>query len=140
MKKSALIIILFCFGCKSIPKPPAVHISPVNNNRSIKFTGLDYAIMGEISRDSVADIWENLLPVYRMPADTGLKDYQPIQHGLYQLKDSAIVFTPDTPFIKGQTYFIRYYQFGGGNNIWDLIKSKKRLGSMHYIDLVFLVR
>lgn len=137
MKKTALILILLYFGCKSKPKTPAVHIILVNNNHSVKFTGLDYAIIREIGRDSVADIWENLLPVYRMPADTDLKDYQPVQHGLYLLKNSAIVFTPDTPFIKGQTYFMRYYQFGGENNMWDIIKAKKRLGSRHYIDLVF---
>ena len=137
MKKSAWLLLLFCFGCTHKSKAPAVHISMVNNNRSVKFTGLDYAITGEISRDSTADIWENLLPVYRMPADTDLKNYQPVQHGLYQLKDSTLVFTPDTPFVKGKTYFMRYYQFDGGVKVWDFIQGKKKLRSMRYIDLVF---
>jgi hypothetical protein len=135
MKKSAWVLLLFCIACTSKPKDPIVHISLADSNRSVKFKGLDYAIVSEINRDPIPGIWENLLPVYRMPADTDLKNYQPIQHGLYTLKDSAVVFTPDTPFVKGQTYFIRYYQFKG-ENIWDYIKGKKRLGAVGYSDLV----
>jgi hypothetical protein len=137
MKRSAWFLLLICFGCAHKPKTPEVHISLINNNHSVEFKGLDYAIISEINRDSVPDVWEHLLPVYRMPADTDLKNYQPVQHGLYQLKDSALVFTPDTPFVKGKTYFMRYYQFGGGVNVWDFIKGKKKLRSIRYIDLVF---
>jgi hypothetical protein len=135
MKKAAWILLLFCFACTPKPKAPIVHISLTNSNRSVKFTGLDYAIISEINRDSTAGIWETLLPVYRMPADTDLKNYQPVQHGVYTLKDSAVVYTPDTPFVKGKTYFMRYYQFKG-ENIWDFIKGKKRLGAAGYCDLV----
>jgi hypothetical protein len=137
MKKTVLILILLCFGCKHQVKPPALHVSLENNNHSVKFTGLDYAIVSEINRDSVPDVWEKLLPVYRLPADTDMKDYQPIQHGKYRVKDSAVVFTPDTPFAKGKIYFMRYYQFGGSNNVWDFVTGKKRLRGMHYIDLIF---
>lgn len=135
MKKAALILLLFCFACSSKPKAPVVHISLTDSNHAVKVKGLDYAIVSEIGRDSIPGIWENFLPVYRMPADTDLKNYQPIQHGLYTLKDSAVVFTPDTPFVKGHTYFMRYYQFKG-ENVWDFIKGKKRLGAVQYSDLV----
>ncbi|MDB4920324.1 hypothetical protein [Mucilaginibacter sp.] len=135
MKKAAWILLLFCFACTSKPKAPVAYISSADSNRSVKFKGLDYAIVSEINRDPIPGIWENLLPVYRMPADTDLKNYQPVQHGLYILKDSAVIFTPDTPFVKGQTYFMRYYQFKG-ENIWDYIKGKKRLGRVGYSDLV----
>ncbi|MDB5087994.1 MAG: hypothetical protein JWR09_1988 [Mucilaginibacter sp.] len=135
MKKSAWVLLLFCFACTSKPKAPVVHISLTDSNRSVKFKGLDYAIVSEIGRDSIPGMWESLLPVYRMPADTDLKNYQPVQHGRYTLKDSAVIFTPDTAFIKGQTYFMRYYQFKG-ENVWDYIKGKKRLGTVGYSDLV----
>ncbi len=124
-------------ACTSKPQSPSIHISLVNNDHSVKIKGLEYAVIREINRDSVTDGWQNLLPVYRMPADTDMKDYQPVQHGQYRLKDSAVVFTPDTPFIKGTTYFVRYYQFGVNADGWDLIKSKKKPGSTHFIDLVF---
>jgi len=137
MKKLTMLLLLFSIGCTQKPKAPALHISLINNKRSVKIKGVDYAIISEINRDSVPGIWQGLLPVYRMPADTDLKSYQPIQSGSYQLKDSAIFFTPDTPFVKNQTYFIRYYQFGEGNSIWDFIKGKKRPGSTRYIDLSF---
>ena len=128
---------MLCLACTHKSEAPAVHVRLVNSNRSVEFKGLDNAITSEIDRDSTADIWQNLLPVYRMPADTDLKDYQPIQHGLYRLKDSAVVFTPDTPFIRGQIYFMRYYLFGGSDSFLDFIKGKKRLRNMHYIDLEF---
>ena len=109
----------------------------INNSQSVKFKGLDYAIISEINRDSVPNGWENLLPVYRMPADTDMKDYQPVQHGVYKVKGSAVVFTPDTPFVKGRVYFMRYYQFGGSDNMWDFISGKKKLRGMRYIELIF---
>ena len=135
-KTAAYFFLLLCFSCTPKPNPSAVRVSMVNNNQSVKFTGLDYAIMGEISRDTTSGVWKSLLPVYRMPKDTDLKDYQPVQPGIYRLKDSAIVFTPDTPFAKGQTYFMRFYQFGG-NGPWDFISGKKKLRDKHYIDLPF---
>ena len=82
-------------------------------------------------------IWKNLIPVFRMPADTDLKNYQPIQPGLYQLKDSAVVFTPDTPFVNSQTYFVRYFEFTKGSSIMDFIKGKRKPGSINFIDLIF---
>ncbi|MDR3695539.1 hypothetical protein [Mucilaginibacter sp.] len=136
MKRQALFFLLLCFGCGH-RKAPAVHISLVNNNQSIQFKGLDPAIMGEVTRNASPGVWENLIPVYRMPADTDLKDYQPIQPGNYQVKDNVIVFTPDTPFTKGHTYFMRYYQFEGGTRPWDFIGGRKRLGSVSHQDLVF---
>ena len=72
-----------------------------------------------------------------MPADTDLKNYQPVQPGSYLLKDSTVVFTPDTPFTKGQIYFVRYFEFNKGDNIWDYIKGKRKLGKIQYIDLIF---
>ncbi len=133
MKKTAWILILFCVACSKKPKAPIIHVALADS--SIKITGIDYAIAGEINRDSVPEVWENLVPVYRMPADTDLKDYQPTQHGVYKLQDSAIVFTPDTPFVKGQTYFLRYYQFAG-TDIWDYVRGKRKLRSIPYTDFV----
>jgi len=138
MKKTTWLLLLFFFACSPKPKVPVVHISLINNNQSIKFTGLDNAIVSEISRDSISEMWETLVPVYRMPADTDLKNYQPVQHGTYAVKDSTVIFTPDTPFVKGRVYFMRYHQFKG-ENIWDYIKGKKRLGNIQHIDLVVKV-
>ena len=136
-----MVVLLFSFGCTDRPQGPPVQISATDSNRSIKFKGLDYAVIGEINRDSAGSgVWQSLLPVYRMPADTDLKDYQPVQPGVYKLKDSAVVFTPDTPFAKDKIYFMRYYEFGDANRVWDFIRNKKRLGSMPYMDLVFKLK
>jgi len=89
---------------------------------------MDYAVLSDINRDSLQAMWQSLLPVYRMPADTDLKNYQPLQPGVYQLKDSAVLFTPDTPFAQNKTYFMRYYKFGEGDDLWAYIKNKKKAG------------
>ncbi|MEO6849253.1 MAG: hypothetical protein ABI203_11290 [Mucilaginibacter sp.] len=72
-----------------------------------------------------------------MPADTDLKDYQPAQPGQYLLKDDAVVFRPDTPFKKGQVYFLRYYQYDKNENVWQYVKHRKRPGTAVYTDLIF---
>ena len=133
MKRFAWLLLLFCLACAKKPKAPAIHA--VLADSSIKITGIDYTIAREINRDSVPEVWEDLVPVYRMPADTDLKDYQPTQHGVYKLLDSAVIFTPDTPFIKGQIYFLRYYQFAG-TDIWDYVRGKRKLRSIPYTDFV----
>lgn len=139
MKKLPYLFFLFCFGCTHEPAPPAVHIHLVNNNHSVKFTGLNYAITSEINRDSIQSDWQSLIPVYRMPADTDLKDYQPAQPGLYQIIDRAMVFTPDTPFQKGNFYFLRYYKFAEGKSVMDYLRGEKKLGNNQYIDLIFKI-
>jgi len=138
MKKTAWLLLILCFACNQKPKAPPVHISLINNKQSVKFTGLDNTIVNEISRDTVREVWQTLLPVYKMPADSDLKNYQPVQPGAYAVKDSAVVFTPDTPFVRGHAYFMRYYRFKG-ENMWDYIQGKKRLGNVEHIDLVVKV-
>jgi hypothetical protein len=134
------LFLLLCLGCSHKPKAPTVSAGLVDSGRSVRFTGLDYAIVSELGRDSSKGIWQVLIPVFRMPADTDLKTYQPVQPGTYKLIDSAIVFTPDTPFVKGHAYFMRYYRFSGNDNMWDYIRGKSKLGRVPYTDLVFNIR
>ena len=136
MKFCYLLIFLF-ISCTPKPRILPASITLINNHHSVKFSGLDPAIIGELGRDSITGAWETLLPVYRMPADTDLKDYQPLKHGKYVIKDSAIIFTPDTPFTAGKTYFMRYYHFAGVNDVWSFMKQKRKLGNSGYTDLIF---
>ncbi len=137
MKNLILIFFIFCFGCSSKPKSTDIHINLINNYKAIEIRGLNFAIASEINRDSSLAVWQSFLPVYRMPADTDMKDYQRSLGGNYSLKDSIVVFSPDTAFSKAQTYFLRCYQFNSDNDAWDLVKGKKRLGSVRYTDLIF---
>jgi hypothetical protein len=131
-----LLPLLICFGCTTKTRTTNVQLILTNNNKSIKIMGLDYMILKDIAADT-ANNWQSLFPVYRMPADTEMKNYQPKQPGRYLLKDSALVYTPDTPFTKQQTYFVRYYQYGDGLNVWDFVKGKKRPGKNTFTDLIF---
>jgi hypothetical protein len=137
MKKLSVILLLFALACTPAKHPAAVKISLINNKQSVEFRGLDYAVMQEIGRDSSVEEWQSLIPVYRMPRDTDMKNYQPEQPGRYELRDSAVVFTPDTPFVAGQVYFARNYRLGEGSTLTDYIKGRKQPGRTHFIDLIF---
>lgn len=136
MKKLLLSISIFCVGCTARPPAPSIHISLTDSNRSLKITGVDPVILNDIDRDTVKN-WQSLFAVYRLPADTDAKDYQPVQPGKYRLKDSAVVFTPDTSFIKRRSYFIRFYNYAGNKSIWDYVQGKTTKGQLHYTDLIF---
>jgi len=138
MKKSFYIIpVLFAFACTPAKHPAAVQLSVINNGRSVLFKGLNQLVVNDISRDTGKNVWQSLVPVYRMPADTDMKNYQPVQPGQYVVKDSTVLFTPDTPFVKGQTYFVRNYRLGEGARLIDYIKSRSQPGKVHFIDLIF---
>jgi hypothetical protein len=137
MNKYLIVIIFIIGGCTPAKHPAAVSISLINNGQSVQFKGLDYVVIQDIGRDTNKDVWQSLVPVYRMPADTDMKSYQPVQPGHYQLKDSVVVFTPDTPFVKGQTYFVRNYRLGEGAALIDYIKSRSQPGKVRFIDLIF---
>ena len=133
-----LIITLFFTGCSSNqPKVNNVKINLSSDKHSLKITGLDPLIVQDINRDSSGGNWQSLVPVYKMPADTDLKNYQPIQPGKYVVKDSMVTFTPDTPFIAQQTYFVRYYKCDANSKASDFILGRNKLGSLHYTDLIF---
>jgi len=136
--KTLLFLILFSLGCSSNKtgvNQVQIHLTP--DRHSIKITGIDYAIMQDINRDSLGGNWQSLVPVYKMPADTDLKNYQPVQPGKYLVKDSAVVFTPDTPFAAQQIYFVRYYKFDATTSASDYIMGHNKLGNLHYTDLIF---
>ncbi len=137
MKKIWLLLVLFCVSCSNTSKSPVIHIVKIDKERSVKISGLDVAVMQDIARDSSGANWQGLIPVYKMPVDTDMKNYQPVQPGIYHIANDAVIFTPDTPFVSHQTYFVRYYKFDSGNKLTDFIGGRNRPGSLHYIDLTF---
>ena len=137
MKIATLFLaIVICVGCTNHPKPVEVKISLTDSNRSLQISGFDKLIIADIGRDTNNEAWESLLPVYKMPSDTDMKDYQNVQPGKYVVKDSLVIFTPDTAFKKGQAYFLRYFRHDQGTSAWQLVREKKRPGSISYKDLV----
>ena len=126
---------LFCLACTNKPKAPAIKVNFANDNKSVSFKGFDKAVMNDIGRDS-AD-WRTVFPVYKMPADTDNKDYQKAQPGKYFLKDGSVIFTPDTPFKKGQVYFTRILNYEQGNSVSSMIRNRNIFSSKTYTELIF---
>ncbi|MFD2144785.1 hypothetical protein [Mucilaginibacter antarcticus] len=77
----------FMAGCNPQPVVNAIQVKYADNH-AVTITGIDAAILNDIDRDSVKN-WQSLLAIYRMPADTDMKDYQPIQPGKYLVKDGG---------------------------------------------------
>lgn len=114
-----------------------LYISLDSSKQSLKIVGLSNAIVQDINRDTTTNKWQQLIQVYRMPADTDMKDFQPIQPGKYFVKDSMIFFTPDTPFVPQQPYFMRHYNYDEDRSIWGFIKGERRAGKINHTDLIF---
>jgi hypothetical protein len=131
--KLACLVILF-YGCAS-HTARSIKITLKNNSMYIQATGIDAAMFAEMQRDSGS--LQTLMPVFRMPRDTDMKDYQRPQPGVYKMEVSAIIFTPDTPFTTGNTYFLRFYDFAPAKTASEIIRSRRKLGSKVYTDLSF---
>jgi hypothetical protein len=137
MKKWSLLISLLWLECSNHPPAANIKVVLTDNNSSVQISGFDKEIIDEIGRDTNNEAWQALLPVYKMPVDTDMKDFQNAQPGKYQVKDSLVIFTPDTAFKKGQTYFLRSYQYGEIKDAWQYIRQKSRTNSLNYKDLPF---
>lgn len=137
MRPRFLLLLLICLGCSSKPQENTIVIALAADYHSLKISGFDRAIINEIGRDTSDQVWQSLLPVYRMPQDTDMKDYQNAQPGHYNIQDSLVMFTPDTPFAKGKTYFLRYYNYGGSKDAWQYVQKKKGTGGATHKDLLF---
>jgi hypothetical protein len=132
-----LLLMCLCFSCTTKSNKPALYINLDSNKQTLRIKGLSNAIVQDINRDTTKGKWQQLIPVYRMPADTDMKDFQPIQPGIYLVKDSAVIFMPDTPFKSHQQYFVRYYHYNDEPGIWGFIKGKRRPGKINYTDWIF---
>jgi hypothetical protein len=137
MKQPILIILLFLTSCQGNPVSE-VHLSVDKKLRAVKITGLTTITLQGIKRDTITtEAWQSLFPVYAMPADTSLRNYQRPLHGRYVLTNNAILFTPDTAFSNGQTYFVRYYHYDKPITAIDLLLHRRALGRGTYTELIF---
>ncbi len=137
MKKWSLIVLLSSmYGCTTQTGVPKINIVLIDNGTTLKISGLNYGIMLDMAHDTTSD-WQSILQVYRMPADTDMKSYQPMQKGTYKLNDSKLFFKPDTPFIKHQQYFVRYYYYYRTVDMWSFITGRRKPGRTPFIDLNF---
>jgi hypothetical protein len=133
----SFLLIGLCFSCTTKTNKPMLYISLDSSKQTLKITGLSNVIVQDINRDTTTNKWQQLIPVYRMPIDTDMKDFQPIQPGKYWVKDSVIFFRPDTPFVQQQTYFVRHYHYDEERSVWGFIKGERRAGKTNYTDLIF---
>ena len=137
MKKTLLLLfaVILLAACSN-RRQSAVVLSVADGQ--VKATGISDVDLQGMKRDTMpASAWVSLFPVYAMPADTDMKNYQRPVSGKYRLTDNAVTFTPDTPFIKGKTYFARYYFYNKPISTWDLVFRRRKIGRAPYAELIF---
>jgi hypothetical protein len=136
-KNSLLLILLLIAACQSKPVD-TIRISINHQQNSLKVTGVSATSLYGLRHDTLSlQAWQNLFPVYQMPADTDLRNYQPAISGKYALSGNIIVFKPDTPFVAGQTYFARYYHYDEHLSSIDMALNRRKPGETPYTELIF---
>lgn len=136
----ACFFILALVSCRENTgvRTAAIQIRLAADSQSICLTGLDYHTIYQLKNDSLsAQSWQNLFAVYRMPADTDMKDVQPAQPGHYTLSDTSVIFKPDTAFAKHQTYFVRFYGGALAQNQLQVLQGRAKIQGQHYCETVF---
>ncbi|NCD69480.1 hypothetical protein [Mucilaginibacter agri] len=137
MKKTVWLLCLICCGCVKKDNQQAFGVKVMGAN-AIGFNNVDYNALANLQQDSLTTAqWQAILPVYRMPADSDMKDFQQPQPGRYQLKDSTLVFLADTPFRQHSRYFARYYRLHDDSNVWTLLKGKWKHSTPQYTECTF---
>jgi hypothetical protein len=137
MKKSIWLLCFICLGCVKKPGQQQLKVNVLNAN-TISFSNIDYNTLANLRQDSLnLSGWQAILPVYRMPADTDMKDYLQAQPGKYAFNKDVLIFSADTPFQTHRQYFARYYHLHDDSNVWDLIKGKWKRGTPQYVEYVF---
>jgi len=132
-----LFLLAFLFGCTNHSTTNNISVSLINTNHSVQIAGFDKEVINDIAQNSADSAWQALLPVYKMPVDTDMKDFQTAQPGKYSIKDSVVIFTPDTPFRKGQVYFLRSFDYNQAKDAWAFVRAQKQKGSIGHKDLLF---
>jgi hypothetical protein len=137
MKKLLPLLLFFYLGCSRKSVEINISVSLTDTNHSIQIAGFKKEVINDIAQNSADSAWQALLPVYKMPADTDMKDFQNAQPGKYTVKDSLVIFTPDTAFKQGQVYFVRSFDYTGVKDAWQFVRQKKQKGSNGHKDLLF---
>ncbi|MES2278169.1 MAG: hypothetical protein V4592_19220 [Bacteroidota bacterium] len=135
--KKFIIVLLFIAACKGKQANP-VSIVVDKSHHTVKIAGLTETTLNGIKRDSLPiEAWQVLFPVFTMPADTDMRNYQAPLKGRYEITGKELTFTPDTLFKPGQTYFARYYRFDEHITDMDLVLHRRETGKALYTELIF---
>ena len=140
---SILCLFLLCAvssSCKYAQKDKTtvVEFALAADSGSLMLKNFDYAILHNLKTDSISQKGlQDVFPVFRMPADTDMKDLAKTMAGNYTVGDSTITFKPDTPFKKHCLYFARFYSGGLANSQQALVQSTANLTTQKYREFRF---
>lgn len=132
--------LLACIAChpSTAPQSKRASIYLSSDSQRVCIGGLAYSVIQELKKDTLTrDAWQSLFPVYKLPADTTMKDFQKELPGTYLVTDSGITFKPDTAFKIHQQYVARFYGDSPAISTLKLLQKKADLKGPEYVEAVF---
>lgn len=101
-------------------------------------SGINIMALDGIKADTLSlSSWQNLFPVFAMPTDTSLRNYQQPLPGKYTVTAKNIIFKPDISLTPGRIYFARYYRYDEELTGFDMIMKHRNPGKIAYTELIF---
>lgn len=95
-------------------------------------------VLEYLQSDSIGEKeWQGFFSVYPTPVDPEMRDFQEPLPGNYQVRDSAIVFTPEKEFEKDSLYFARCYSRQLMEEPSDLVMGRKLLVESEFVEFDF---
>lgn len=100
-----------------------VRLSP--DSSAVMLKNMPAELLTFLQSDSLDTVFcKQFFAVYPETGDPDLRDLQKPLPGNYQLRDSALLFTPLVPFVKGQAYFVQVYPKNLQLNLLQLFKKE----------------
>lgn len=96
---------LFC-ACSSENKPLKIEFS--KDSSAIVFSQLEPVGLLQLKNKLQTDtLYQKLATVLQTPGDNDSTDMEKDWPGRLSLKGDELIFTPDTPFVKGKSYLVQ---------------------------------
>lgn len=124
----SLMVLMGLMACQNQPVLKnnldlIIRLSP--DSTAVMVKNLPSELLSDFKADSLDTIFcKQFFAVYPEIADQDLRDLQKPLSGIYQLRDSALYFTPTTPFAKGRAYFVQVYARKLQLNASELLKNE----------------
>ncbi|MXV13959.1 hypothetical protein [Hufsiella ginkgonis] len=114
MKRSRIFCLLLGLAClagctRDRKRDRKVIISLSPDSTSVIVNGMNPGLLEILRTDTLsADDWQSVLLVCKESVDETLQGMEPAYSGEYAVRDSSVIYTPDSGFVKKYTYRAEY--------------------------------
>ncbi len=122
----AIICITLCWSCSTADNN-SLEIKFSADSSSILISKIEAAALLQLKNNIKTDTsYQKLVSVLETPADDDSVTMEREWPGKLTMKEDNVVFTPDSPFLKGKTYLVETQLNMSFGDIEKMIKSQSR--------------